>query len=121
MEIIYKGQSPRRPAEKAKPGPKKPAEGEQLEQDLIAERTQHVAAKKLQSQLSLAKSRGELIERKLVERQAAFIFIALRQKILSLPATYSKENLEHSRHKTIVQDPQGNRSQDSQRVGGFSE
>jgi hypothetical protein len=38
----------------------------------------------------LARARNELITKDLVEKQAAYLFIAMRQKILNLPQTYSR-------------------------------
>jgi hypothetical protein len=43
--------------------------------------------------LLAAKARSELIEKSLVERQASFLLIAMRQKLLNLPATYSRRIL----------------------------
>jgi hypothetical protein len=41
----------------------------------------------------LAKAREELIEKRLVEKQAAYLLVSLRQKILNLPATYGRRLL----------------------------
>jgi hypothetical protein len=38
-----------------------------------------------------AARRGELIAKDLVEKQAAFLLVALRQKILNLPSTYADD------------------------------
>ena len=38
----------------------------------------------------LARARGELIEKRLVERQAAFLLVAMRQKILNMPQAYAR-------------------------------
>jgi hypothetical protein len=40
--------------------------------------------------MTLAHARGELVEKRLVERQAAFLLVAMRQKILNLPTTYCR-------------------------------
>ena len=37
------------------------------------------------------KKRDELIEKKLVERQAAYLLISLRQRILNVPQTYCRK------------------------------
>ena len=37
----------------------------------------------------LAKARGELIERKLVEYQASYLLIAMRQRMLAVPQAYA--------------------------------
>ena len=41
--------------------------------------------------MQLAECHGELIEKRLVEQQAAFLFIAFRQKVLALPHTYARK------------------------------
>jgi hypothetical protein len=46
--------------------------------------------KNLANQMALARQRGELIEKRLVERQAAFLLVAMRQKILNLPQAYAR-------------------------------
>ena len=38
----------------------------------------------------LAERRGELIEKSLVERQAAYLLVALRQAILNIPQTWCR-------------------------------
>jgi hypothetical protein len=58
--------------------------------DLAAERTRAVRANRLRSEMLLAKARGELITKKLVERQAAYLLVALRQRIMSMPSTYAR-------------------------------
>jgi hypothetical protein len=50
----------------------------------------------MQSELILAKARGELIPKALVQQQAAFLLVALRQKIMQLPATYARRILNVS-------------------------
>jgi hypothetical protein len=53
-------------------------------------RTQHELIRKMERELKLAKERDELIERSLVENQAAYLVIALRQRILSIPQIYAR-------------------------------
>jgi hypothetical protein len=36
------------------------------------------------------KARGEFLEKRLVEKQAAYLLVAMRQKILNLPAAYAR-------------------------------
>jgi hypothetical protein len=43
--------------------------------------------------MNLAERRGELIEKALVEAQAAYLVIAMRQKILNIPQTYARRIL----------------------------
>jgi hypothetical protein len=40
--------------------------------------------------MAIAKERGELIEKRLVQRQASYIFITLRQAIINFPSRYSR-------------------------------
>jgi hypothetical protein len=44
----------------------------------------------LRNEMLLAKARGELITKQLVERQAAYLLVALRQRIMSMPSTYAR-------------------------------
>ena len=46
-------------------------------------------AKAFLAEISAAVRRNELIEKSLVERQATYLLIAMRQKILNLPTTYA--------------------------------
>jgi hypothetical protein len=52
---------------------------------LIKERIQSTAARRKQAELLLAKARGELILKTLVERQAAYLLVSVRQRILAVP------------------------------------
>jgi hypothetical protein len=47
-------------------------------------------AKAQQSEMLLARARGELIEKRLVERQAAFLLVTMRQKILNISQAYAR-------------------------------
>ena len=47
-------------------------------------------AKAFLAEMAAAGRRGELIEKSLVERQATYLFIAMRQRILHLPQTYAR-------------------------------
>ena len=40
--------------------------------------------------MELAERRGQLIEKAVVERQAGFIFVSLRQAILNFPSRYAR-------------------------------
>ena len=42
------------------------------------------------SEMELAVRRGELVEKRLVERQGAFLLIGLRRALLNLPQTYAR-------------------------------
>ena len=72
----------------AKPANK--AEVERLSREYLEIGNQQMRAKAFLAELLAAKARGELIEKSLVERQATYLFIAMRQKILNLPQTYAR-------------------------------
>ena len=69
---------------------KEAARRNKLAAELTDERAQAVRANRLRSEMLLAKARGELITKQLVERQAAYLLVAMRQKILGIPQTYSR-------------------------------
>jgi hypothetical protein len=52
---------------------------------LINERIQSTAARRKQTELLLAKAREELILKSLVEKQAAYLLVSLRQRMLAVP------------------------------------
>jgi hypothetical protein len=60
-----------------------------LNAEISAERLAVTAAKRKQAEMLLAKARGELILRDLVERQAEYLLTAMRQRILALPGAYA--------------------------------
>ena len=47
-------------------------------------------AKAFTAEMAAAVRRNELIEKRLVTAQAQYLFVAMRQKILNLPQTYSR-------------------------------
>jgi hypothetical protein len=61
------------------------------ESELTRERAAILRVNRMRSEMLLAKARGELIEKALVEKQAAFLLTAMRQKMLSAPQTYARE------------------------------
>jgi hypothetical protein len=61
--------------------------------DLARERAANTRAIRLRNEMLLAKARGELIEKALVEKQAAWLFIAMRQRMLSVPQSYTRRLL----------------------------
>jgi hypothetical protein len=65
----------------------------ELAAELTNERARAVRANRLRSEMLLAKARGELIEKALVEKQAAWLFIAFRQRFLSVPQAYTRQLL----------------------------
>jgi hypothetical protein len=71
----------------------KPAKEElpRLSRDYLLIRNRQMLTKNLTVEMQLAERRGELIEKRLVEQQAAYLFIAFRQKILALPHTHARK------------------------------
>jgi hypothetical protein len=57
------------------------------------ERVKQVATRRKADELLLAKARDDVIEKRLVEKQAAYLLVALRQKILTIPQAYSRRIL----------------------------
>jgi len=70
----------------------KPAKEElpELSREYLEIRNQQMRTKNLTAEMQLAERRGELIEKSLVERQAAYLLVALRQAILNTPQTYAR-------------------------------
>ncbi len=53
-------------------------------------RTTKLRAQAFMAETEAAQKRGELIEKSLVARQAAFIFVSLRQSVLAFPSRYAR-------------------------------
>jgi len=61
-----------------------------LSEEYLEIRNAQLRAKAFLAEMAAAVRRGELIEKRLVTAQAQYLFIAMRQKILNLPQTYSR-------------------------------
>ena len=61
-----------------------------LSEQYLEIRNQQMRAKNLTAEMVLAERRGKLIEKRLVEAQAAYLLVALRQRILNIPQTYCR-------------------------------
>lgn len=77
------------PADEDGGGERKRSKRASLSAQINAERLAVTAAKRKQAEMLLAKARGELIVRDLVERQAAYLLTVMRQRILALPGAYA--------------------------------
>jgi hypothetical protein len=64
-----------------------------LSAELLRKRIRAVEIRSQQNELKLARDRDELILKELVERQAAYLLIALRQRILAVPHAYARRIL----------------------------
>jgi hypothetical protein len=74
----------------------KPASKEEisrLSREYLKIRNDHQRVKMLSAQMTLAQERGQLIEKRLVEQQAAYLLVALRQRILAVPHAYARRIL----------------------------
>ena len=60
-------------------------ESHALDREYRAQRNQSLQLKNHREAMLLAKSRGELVEKRLVEIQASFLLIAMRRRALALP------------------------------------
>jgi hypothetical protein len=60
-------------------------ESHALDREYRIQRNQTLALKNLQAQMLLAKARGELIEKRLVELQASFLLTSMRRQAMALP------------------------------------
>jgi hypothetical protein len=61
-----------------------------LSEEYLGIRNRQMSTKALTAEMQLAERRGELIEKRLVEQQAAYLLVALRQAILNTPQTYCR-------------------------------
>ena len=82
-----KGSKPRLPTN-GKPANK--AEVQRLSREYLEIRNRQMHAKAFMAETSAAAARGELIAKDLVAAQAAYLLVAMRQKILNLPSTYAR-------------------------------
>ena len=85
--------SPRKPFEKDFMDVKPEKTKFQLDKDALVARTRLVNTREKTARLQLAKAREDLIDKDLVQKQAAFLFVAMRQKMLAAPLTYHRRFL----------------------------
>jgi hypothetical protein len=78
-----------KPRLSSRPGPKIG----KLSEEYLRVRNAQMRTKNLTAEMVLAERRGELIEKRLVERQAAWLLLAMRQKLLGIPQTYCRRLL----------------------------
>lgn len=63
------------------------------EEVLDTEKVKAIRTRRMQNELLLAKARDEVILKTLVEKQAAYLLVSLRQKILTMPQAYARRFL----------------------------
>jgi hypothetical protein len=68
----------------------------ELAAELTSERSREIRTRRMQSEVILAKARNELIPKAVVQQQASYLLVAVRQKILSVPQTHARRILNLS-------------------------
>jgi hypothetical protein len=63
----------------------------ELDKELTRKKIEATSMRTMAYAMDIARTREELIEKKLVEKQLAFLLIALRQKIMSIPSSYARK------------------------------
>ena len=86
-----KGSKPGLPGTRTNAKPASKTEVSRLSRVYLEIRNRQMRAKALTAEMVLAQRRDELIERKLVERQGAYLLISLRQRILNVAQTYCRK------------------------------
>ena len=64
-------------------------ESRALDREYRVQRNQALQLKNHREQMLLAKARGELVLRDLVEKQAAYLLISMRQRMFAVPQAYA--------------------------------
>lgn len=73
----------------------------QLDKQFISRKIEQTEVRTMAFRLDLARIRGDVIEKKLVEKQLAYMLIAMRQQILSIPTSYARKFLHKDDIKEI--------------------
>jgi phage terminase Nu1 subunit (DNA packaging protein) len=76
-----------KPRLSSRPGPKIG----KLSEEYLTVRNRQMNTKALTAEMILAQRRGELIEKSLVTKQAAFLLLSLRQRILAVPDRLARQ------------------------------
>jgi hypothetical protein len=90
---------PPRPPEEEVNGEKLPPKLE-LDKLFISRKIEQTEVRTMAFRLDLARIRGDVIDKKVVEKQLAYILIAMRQQILAIPTSYARKLL----HKDDVKE-----------------
>jgi hypothetical protein len=92
-----------KPRLSSRPGPKIG----KLSDEYLRHRNDQMRTKNLAAQMLLAEIRGQLIEKRLVERQAAFLLLSLRQRVLAVPDRLARQFVnipDVNKARTILRD-----------------
>jgi hypothetical protein len=82
--LIHGAAPPRLEKRKNQLPHKQTTEVQELSADYLRQRNQAIKTKTQAAEIELAQRRGELVERKLVEMQASYLLVNLRQRLLNL-------------------------------------
>lgn len=72
-----------------------------LDKLFIIRKTEQTEVRTMAFRLDLARIRGDVIERKLVEKQLAYMLTAMRQQITSIPTSYARRFLHKDDIKEV--------------------
>jgi hypothetical protein len=73
----------------------------ELDKEFVRKKIEATNMRTMAYAMDIARIREELIEKKLVEKQLAFLLVALRQKIMAIPSTYARKFLHKDDLKEI--------------------
>lgn len=79
---------------------KLPAKWE-LDKQFISRKIEQTEVRTMAFRLDLARIRGDVIEKRLVEKQLAYMLIAMRQQILAIPTSYARKFLHKEDIKEV--------------------
>jgi hypothetical protein len=65
----------------------------ELDKVFVRKKIRQTEVRTMAFEMDLARVRGNLIERDLVTKQAAFLLVAMRQKLLAIPSSYARKFL----------------------------
>ena len=63
----------------------------ELDKLFISRKIEQTEVRTMAFRLDLARIRGDVIDKKIVEKQLAYILIAMRQQILAIPTSYARK------------------------------
>jgi hypothetical protein len=67
------------------------------------EKTAHERTKRLEREMQIAIRRGELIQKAVVEKQAAFLLVAMRGRCMAAPSAWSRRLLNVSDPRVMTE------------------
>lgn len=73
----------------------------ELDKQFLIRKMEQTEVRTMAFRLDLARIRGDVIEVKLVEKQLAYMLIAMRQQVLAIPTSYARKFLHKDDIKEI--------------------